>query len=49
LLLNESSLKQNVPPGSTFDVSIAMIAPNDPGRYRSEWMFHIAVSSCDVL
>ena len=36
------SWAQNVPPGSTFDVSIEMIAPNEPGLYRSEWMFHIA-------
>ena len=38
----EVLLTQNVSPGSTFDVSIAMIAPNDPGLYRNEWMFHIA-------
>ncbi len=38
----EMPLTQNVPPGSTFDVSIEMIAPNVPGVYRSEWMFHIA-------
>ncbi len=38
----EVPLAQNVPPGSTFDVSIAMIAPDDPGLYRSEWLFHIA-------
>jgi len=38
----EVPLAQNVPPGSTFDVSIEMIAPNDPGLYGSEWMFHIA-------
>ncbi len=40
--LAEVPLTQNVSPGSAFDVSIAMIAPNDPGLYRSEWMFHIA-------
>ena len=38
----EVSLTQNVPPGSTFDVSIEMVAPNEPGMYRSEWMFQIA-------
>ncbi len=38
----EVPLPQNVPPGSTFDVSIEMVAPNEPGRHRSEWMFQIA-------
>ena len=38
----EVPLAQNVPPDSTFDVSIEMVAPNQAGMYRSEWMFHIA-------
>ena len=38
----EVPLAQNVPPGSTSDVSIGMIAPDEPGLYRSEWLFHIA-------
>ena len=38
----EVPLKENVPPGSTFDLSIDMVAPNKPGLYRSGWMFEVA-------
>lgn len=31
-----------VQPGGTIDVSVNMLAPNQPGTYRSEWMLHIA-------
>jgi len=30
-------IPQNVPPGSTVDVSVSMQAPNTPGVYRGDW------------
>ena len=30
-----------VPPGVTVDLSIDMVGPNQPGAYRSEWMFMV--------
>ncbi len=39
---SEVPLPTIVQPGSTIDVSISMVAPNDPGTYRSEWMLQIA-------
>ena len=39
---DEVPLTQNVPPGSSVDVSIEMVAPQLPGTYRSEWMLMIA-------
>ena len=40
--LSEIPLAHSVPPGSTFDISIEMIAPKEPGLYRSEWLFLVA-------
>jgi hypothetical protein len=31
----------SVPPGGVVDLSIDMIGPNQPGTYRSEWMFMV--------
>ncbi len=32
-----TSLPQTVPPGSTVDITVPMIAPDTPGTYRSQW------------
>ena len=38
----EVPLTAIVQPGGTIDVSLDMVAPNQPGTYRSEWMLQVA-------
>ncbi len=40
--LNSVGLPGEVPPGSVVDLSVSMVAPQNPGSYRSEWMLSIA-------
>ena len=39
---DEVPLLMTVPPGGVADVSINMVAPQQPGTYRSEWMLMVA-------
>lgn len=39
---NSIGLPGEVPPGSVVDLSVNMIAPQNPGVYRSDWMLSIA-------
>ena len=41
-LASQQELGGNVDPGQTFDVSVEMIAPVDPGVYASYWMLRNA-------
>ena len=38
---NSIGLPGEVPPGSIVDLSVNMIAPQDPGVYRSDWMLSV--------
>jgi len=40
-MFNSIALPGEVPPGSVVDLSVNMIAPQNPGVYRSEWMLSI--------
>ncbi len=40
--LSPIELPEVVPPGSVIDLSVNMIAPQNPGTYRSDWMLSVA-------
>ncbi len=40
--LDEVPLAMTMPPGGVADISINMVAPQQPGTYRSEWMLMVA-------